>query len=817
MTGPRLSTLVIENFRSLRGKVVIPLDAQVILVHGTNGMGKTSVLSAIELGLTGKIRHLAEDDNGYQRFLTHLEADGGRIDLTTTAPLQADGKTAGALAFGQNNLFAASPLLAGDDISFFAERCYLPQATLGRLLELYDDQKTDSASPLTKFVKQILGLDPLDAIVDGLHAAGHVTRIRNLVPGYRDLEAQRKAVATDLASNQNRISVATNAKDTRQDTVRTLIKTLFSSDPPVLAAELDPAAVRVLLNAERTEDEILSRLTRVRSEMLGLSASWQSVPADAATRDRAEQERFETVATGALNDWRNAAGGELQTLLDEIRPFFPDLPSFDSDPEALHKATLLRATEEGKRCRSLLATSNAASLTLSKAEATIQRSTDRMGELDRLLHASAQDVRTLANALAGIAPHVVGEICPVCDRDYSEHQSGPLSVHIATKIGTLTSEAGRLQSLATERAEETTRLDQAKREKLGVERLVLSPEEQADLTNRAGKMEAYAQRLQVLTGSANEGSRLTREASAAQGVAALSRRQDDASTSILPEIDRVIFEATGQRVSAFATPEDALGQTIENIERQIQTAEALISTRVRANSELGLLENDIRVVRELESAMQELLTRSKELEDAVAGVDLVREHAKDLAEAADRARSKIVKSVFNNTLNKVWRDLFVRLAPSEQFVPSFRLPQSDKGSVEAVLETIHRSGKVSGSPGAMLSQGNLNTAALTLFLALHLSVPARMPWLILDDPVQSMDDVHTAQFAALLRTLSKGLGKQLVVAVHERALFDYLTLELSPAFPGDTLISVEISRNFEGTAVATPRVFAYSEDRAIAA
>lgn len=215
--------------------------------------------------------------------------------------------------------------------------------------------------------------------------------------------------------------------------------------------------------------------------------------------------------------------------------------------------------------------------------------------------------------------------------------------------------------------------------------------------------------------------------------------------------------------------------------------------------------------------MQELLTRSKELEDAVAGVDLVREHAKDLAEAADRARSKIVKSVFNNTLNKVWRDLFVRLAPSEQFVPSFRLPQSDKGSVEAVLETIHRSGKVSGSPGAMLSQGNLNTAALTLFLALHLSVPARMPWLILDDPVQSMDDVHTAQFAALLRTLSKGLGKQLVVAVHERALFDYLTLELSPAFPGDTLISVEISRNFEGTTVATPRVFAYSEDRAIAA
>jgi len=816
MSVPRLHTLVIENFRSLRGKIVIPLDAQVILFHGTNGMGKTSVLSAIELGLTGKIRHLSEDDNGYQKFLTHLETDGGRIDLTTTAPLKAEGKKSGSLIFGPNT-FTPDALLEGDDVGFFSERCYLPQATLGRLLELYDDQKTDTASPLTKFVKQILGLDPLDAIVDGLHAAGHVTRIRSLIPEYRDVESQRKAVADDLAANRNRIKVASDAREMRQKTVRDLLKTLLPDDSITFAAELDPAAVRLLLEAERTEDHALSRLTRTRSELVGLSTSWQSIPAEAATRDRAGQDRLENVALGTLNDWRKAGGGELQSLLDEVRPFFPGLPPFDSDPEASHMASLQQATGEGERCRTLLATSAEAAVKLGKADTTIQRSSGRIDELDRLLQASAQDVRTLANALAGIAPHVAGEICPVCDRDYSEHETGPLSAHIAAKIGTLTSEAGRLQALATERAEETTRLDQAKREKLGVERLVLSPEDQAELTNRAGKMEGFAKRLEALTGAASEGTRLTREASSAQGLAAASRRQDETSTSILPEIDRAIFEANGQRVSAFATPEEALRQTIENIESQIRTAEAMMSTRVRAVSELNLLENDIRAQLDLEATRQDLLARSKELEDAVARVDLVRDYAKDLADAADRARSKIVKSVFNNTLNKVWRDLFVRLAPSEQFVPSFKLPQSDKGNVEAVLETIHRSGKASGSPSAMLSQGNLNTAALTLFLALHLSVPARMPWLVLDDPVQSMDDVHIAQFAALLRTLSKGLDKQLILAVHERALFDYLTLELSPAFPGDTLIAVEISRNFEGMAIATPRVFAYSEDRAIAA
>ena len=56
-----------------------------------------------------------------------------------------------------------------------------------------------------------------------------------------------------------------------------------------------------------------------------------------------------------------------------------------------------------------------------------------------------------------------------------------------------------------------------------------------------------------------------------------------------------------------------------------------------------------------------------------------------------------------------------------------------------------------------------------------------------NDPVQSMDEVHIAQFAALLRTLSKQHGRQVIIAVHEKPLFDYLALELSPAFQDDRL------------------------------
>src|SRR5690606_28969275 len=101
--------------------------------------------------------------------------------------------------------------------------------------------------------------------------------------------------------------------------------------------------------------------------------------------------------------------------------------------------------------------------------------------------------------------------------------------------------------------------------------------------------------------------------------------------------------------------------------------------------------------------------------------------AKDLADNARRKRTAIVSQVFNHDLNMVWRDLFIRVAAEEDYVPRFKLPDVSTGRVEAELETIYRTGGLGGDPRAMLSAGNLNTAALTLFLALHLSVPMTLP------------------------------------------------------------------------------------------
>jgi exonuclease SbcC len=70
---------------------------------------------------------------------------------------------------------------------------------------LYQNSDTsEKTSSLTKFVKDLLGLDQLDAIVDGLYSAFNVARIRNLIPDFRRFEALKSEIDEEVKSDRER-------------------------------------------------------------------------------------------------------------------------------------------------------------------------------------------------------------------------------------------------------------------------------------------------------------------------------------------------------------------------------------------------------------------------------------------------------------------------------------------------------------------------------------------------------------------------------------------------------------------------------------
>ena len=79
----KLKSVQIENFRAIE-KLRLPLDPQLTILHGDNAHGKTSVLSAIALGL-GAVPMLLPNVSGIS-FLKKDRRDGrgARVSLTTT-------------------------------------------------------------------------------------------------------------------------------------------------------------------------------------------------------------------------------------------------------------------------------------------------------------------------------------------------------------------------------------------------------------------------------------------------------------------------------------------------------------------------------------------------------------------------------------------------------------------------------------------------------------------------------------------------------------------------------------------------------------
>jgi DNA repair exonuclease SbcCD ATPase subunit len=73
-----LKSLFVQNFRSIRGEASLSLDAPVILLYGPNGAGKTSLMSALELALTGSVASLEKIDPEYAKYLPHKYADSGK-------------------------------------------------------------------------------------------------------------------------------------------------------------------------------------------------------------------------------------------------------------------------------------------------------------------------------------------------------------------------------------------------------------------------------------------------------------------------------------------------------------------------------------------------------------------------------------------------------------------------------------------------------------------------------------------------------------------------------------------------------------------
>ncbi|MBN9149722.1 MULTISPECIES: AAA family ATPase [unclassified Nitrobacter] len=806
MSDLTLRSLDISNFRSIRGQVHAPLDAKVVLVHGENGAGKTSLLSAMELALTGKVQSLERADPGYEKQLLHRSATEGSVLLKAFSGTSEQSFKAMVSGTGSQSITALDEHRA----AFFRERAFLPQVLLGQLLQIYQDAGNDAASPLAQFVSKLLGLDRLDALEAGLKPLADLRNVRKIVDGWAAAENDKSRLDR-LLSDQRKVREELNGQVRSTLDELTALCSELQLSTEVREETLDNVAAAL---SESSDTDAFARLTDQQRRLASIrreidTAQSATLPSAVPAPPNSEETR------GAFARWEAEYGTRVGTVRGRVDAFLPDI-SLPSDPEQFAEEALTRLRTEQKQLSDRVSQARAdiARYALAQDERDValrQRET-----IDQEVARLPSSAGSLGSALAELTSFVTSDVCPVCDRDFSELGEGSLSDHVHGNVRTLSASAERLLTLGRTRSEVQVTVERLEREIEAIAVRRLDEETLADLDRRKAAGEALIAELVSLLDAVREGAQLRvadvaarRAVSEAQSRNVALAAARDTLSDFARSIGALVLDEGESFEAALVRFDSLLATDVRGLERRL-------SMRRKGADCIATIRSAITRRREADERIATDLASWQRADQALQRAQAMRDQGNAIRNAVDKIRSAIIRREFNDRLNRVWRDLFVRLAPGEPFVPAFRIPESSTQKLQPKLITEHRDGgEAGGTPGAMLSAGNLNTAALTLFTALHLAVPKELPWLILDDPVQSMDDVHIAHFAALLRTLSKEHGRQVMIAVHDRQLFEYLKLELSPAFPEDSLLTIELSRGPRRDSICISRRFSFKEETAL--
>jgi hypothetical protein len=243
-------------------------------------------------------------------------------------------------------------------------------------------------------------------------------------------------------------------------------------------------------------------------------------------------------------------------------------------------------------------------------------------------------------------------------------------------------------------------------------------------------------------------------------------------------------------IASDASADDALRELIVAIEQRHQSSAVLRE----AGESLALA-----LAKSSELTRRAELTREREalaltVEGSVAAVAARRETGELAGRILERLRTsaeQLVQAQLSQIEPLVER-VYARVDPH----PAFRRVQlssrfeHSRGRISASVEDT-LANVVVKRPGTVLSSSQLNALAVSIFLALNLGVPTLpLDSVLLDDPLQSLDDVNLLGLVDLLRRTRQ--QRQLIVSTHDPRFAALLERKLRPGADTRTII-IELS------------------------
>jgi DNA repair exonuclease SbcCD ATPase subunit len=340
--------------------------------------------------------------------------------------------------------------------------------------------------------------------------------------------------------------------------------------------------------------------------------------------------------------------------------------------------------------------------------------------------------------LATLALDQLGDRCPVCDQDYDRE-------HALQHLRSLLEEEG-----------EATKLRAAAQQKRQEARKV--SEQLVALRSRAAELHAKVE-------AATEAQRTAERArTAAEGA-----RAEACQLLLVPENEAPDLAALRTRLEHFRT-----------VLRDVQANLDAVRHRDNLHQRLPVLERDLAKQEELVSRLtreaHDLNVRSAQAE---AICQWLGDHIVDATTQVVRSTAPLVN------------ELYARL----DVHPTFRRFdfKSDRRYAHGHIRpwVYDDDLTVDGNAAHVMSSAQLNALAVCLFLALNLSSPALLESVMLDDPVQNMDDVNVLSLVDVLRALRT--QRQVIITTHDPDLAQLLWRKLRPLHESQRTVWIAFS------------------------
>lgn len=252
-------------------------------------------------------------------------------------------------------------------------------------------------------------------------------------------------------------------------------------------------------------------------------------------------------------------------------------------------------------------------------------------------------------------------------------------------------------------------------------------------------------------------------------------------------------DAALQGLRALARPERALRTTEAFINSLLEGTESVGGLRGgELEAELSQLSAVLlgsetsraqTIRRDLEKLAKTRADRRERLEAASAAAA----RAKSLNDATTAARVSVIADRFG-ALEPLVMDIYRRLDPHPAFTALSFDHQIYRNKGRTVALVHDEAEGISSDPLLVFSTAQANIAALAFFLATGWAARSgKLPFALLDDPLQSMDDVNVLGFADLCRYVRQ--DRQLIISTHERRFAQLLERKLHPRLETeDTLV-----------------------------